>query len=289
MIPNRCLGLFKWMVMAASLGLPALAVADDAPGVNRRFLLSQEGSGRATGYVESSKIVTIGHKTHVAWLDANASGFWVRVRTLDRSTGEWSPTVTVGEGQDNHAGPGLIADSQGYLHIVYYPHHRPFRYRQSVRPNDISEWTPEIQFAESMSYPVMLCTADDTIILTGRRYYEAIDHLNEMELWKKPAGGSWEKQGVIMRSRYLDYVHFQESTAWGPDGQTIHLSCRIYETNPVKGQKPIETRGYLVSPDQGKTWTHSDGTPVTLPATAATVEVLDRGGEDTGRTLTFFK
>jgi hypothetical protein len=171
------------------------------------------------------------------------------------------------------------------LHIVYFPHHRPFRYRRSVRPNDASAWGPEIQFGESLSYPVLLCAPDDTLILTCRRYYEAIDHLNELELWRKPAGGAWQRQGVIMRSRYLDYVHFQDSTAWGPDHRTIHLSCRIYETHPRKGGTPIETLGYLVSPDAGVTWTRLDGTPVTLPATAETVDVLLSGGDDSGRTL----
>jgi hypothetical protein len=249
------------------------------------FLLSTAGSGRATGYAEASKIVTLGGKTHVAWLDAVAEGFFVRVRTLDRRTGVWSPTVTVGEAQDNHGGPGLVADSKGFLHIVYYPHHQPFRYRRSMRRNDASAWGPEIQFAESVSYPVMLCAPDDTIILTCRRYYLAVDQLNEMELWKKPADGAWQRHGVIMRARYLDYVHFQESLAWGRDGRTIHLGCRIYETNPEKGGKPIETLGYLVSPDTGKTWTKSDGSPVALPATADTVDVLLRGGGTTGRTL----
>lgn len=285
MTPIRNCAWFKRAALAVLLALPAVVQAADAPNVNQRFLLSNQGSGRATGYVEFGKIVTIGDKTHVAWLDATKEGFFVRARTLDRTTGEWGPTVTIGKGQDNHGGPSMVADSKGYLHVVYFPHHRPFHYRQSVRPNDISEWTPETEFAESMSYPVLLCGPDDTIYLTGRRYYEAIDHLNEMELWKKPAGGAWEKQGTILRSRYLDYVHFQESTAWSPDRKTIHMSLRIYETNGVKGEKPIETRGYLVSHDLGVTWEHSDGKKVALPATAETIEVLDRGGENTGRTL----
>lgn len=270
------------LAAAAILG-PTLGAAQ--AGVEKTFRLSVNGSGRATGYAEASKIVTVGGRTHVAWLDATAEGFWVRVRTLDRRTGRWSPTVTVGAAQDNHGGPGLVADSKGFLHIVYYPHHQPFRYRRSVRPNDTSEWGPEVPFAESVSYPVMLCAPDDTLILTCRRYYLAVDHLNEMELWKKPPDGPWRREGVIMRARYLDYVHFMESLAWGPDGRTIHLACRIYETNPQKGAPPIETVGYLRSPDQGKTWTRGDGTPVALPVTADTIDALVHGGGATGRVL----
>ena len=170
--------LLKWHRFRVSAGCIVLGIAlesgaawaaSTAPNPSARFLLSSEGSGRATSYGESNKIVTVGGKTHVAWLDAIAEGFRVRVRTLDRRTGQWGPIVAIGDGQDNHGGPALIVDSKGYLHIVYYPHHQPFRYRRSVRPNDASEWGPEIKFGEALSYPVMLCAPDDTIILTARR------------------------------------------------------------------------------------------------------------------------
>lgn len=270
---------------ATLLGAAGRAASPPATATDAPVVLSAAGSGRATGYGESSKIITCGDRTHVAWLDAELTGFWVRARSLDRRTGQWSPTVTVGEALDNHGGPALTIDRQGFLHIVYYPHHRPFRYRRSLRPNDSSAWGPEIQFGESLSYPVLLCAPDDTLIMTCRRYYEANDQRNEMELWRKPPGAAWQRQGAIMRARYLDYAHFQDSTAWGPDHRTIHLSCRVYETNPRPGGKPIETLGYLVSPDAGVTWRRSDGTPVTLPATAETIDGLLHGGDTTGRTL----
>ena len=115
-------------------------------------LLSENGCGRATAYSDANKIITLEDKTHVSWLDSIAEGFRVRVRTLDRKTNQWSPTYTVGEAYDNHGGPALTVDSLGYLHIVYYPHHHPFRYRRSVRPNDVSEWGDEIQFAMYLSH-----------------------------------------------------------------------------------------------------------------------------------------
>ena len=248
-------------------------------------VLSHEGSGRATGYAEAPKIITAAGRTHVAWLDADAEKFRVRVRTLAHDTGQWSPAYDIGAAHDNHGGPALTIDRRGYLHLVYFPHHRPFRYRRSLRPHDASAWGPEIQFGESLSYPVLLVAPDDTLILTARRYYEANDRPNEVELWRKPAAGDWKRHGIILRSRHLDYAHFQDSLAWGPDHRTIHLSCRIYETNPQKGAKPIETLGYLRSPDAGVTWQRLDGSPVTLPATADTIEILAHGGADTGRTL----
>jgi len=121
------------------------------------YTLSHNGCGRATGYAESNKIVTIGEKTHAVWLDSEGDKFLVRVRTLDRETETWSPVYTVGEAHDNHGGPALTADSAGHLHIVYFPHHHPFRYRRSVRPNDASEWADEILFGKLCTYSSLVC------------------------------------------------------------------------------------------------------------------------------------
>ena len=254
------------------------------------FLLSTAGCGRATGYAEASKIVTVGDRTHVAWLDADARGFWVRVRTLDWRSGAWSPTVTVGAAQDNHGGPGLTVDRKGYLHIVYYPHHEPFRYRRSTRPNDASAWEPEISFGERLSYPVLLCTPDDTVLLTARRSFLARDGATkdrpwELELWEKPAAGRWRRRGPLLRSRHSGYTHFQESLAWGADRRTIHLSCRVYETTGRAGETPLQTVGYLKSPDAGKSWQRADGTRVETPTTADAIDIVAQGGGATGRTL----
>ena len=72
--------------------------------MNTAFLLSSSGSGRATAYLESSKIISHAGKTHVAWLDTPPEGFRVKMRTLDQVSGEWSAEVTIGEAIDNHGG-----------------------------------------------------------------------------------------------------------------------------------------------------------------------------------------
>ena len=95
----------------------------------------------------------------------------MRVRTLDRRTGDWSPTATVGEAYDNHGGPALTIDSSGFLHIVYYPHHHAMRYRKSKRPNDASEWGEEVLIGEGLTYPTFVCGQDDTLYLSGRRRF----------------------------------------------------------------------------------------------------------------------
>lgn len=240
----------------------------------RPFLLSTRGCGRATGYAETNKIVTVDNKTHVAWLDSVADGFRVRVRTLDRKTGEWSPVYTIGEAFDNHGGPALTVDSGGYLHAIYYPHHHPFRHRRSTRPNDASEWGHESWLNDRCTYPTLLCGLDDSLYLTARQSHGKEPWL--VNLFVKSPGGQWEGPHAILRAGARGYAHFQEALAWGPDRRTLYLSCRIYDGSPGRGH----TVGYLRSPDCGKTWERSDGTRVALPATAETVTNIADGRDE---------
>lgn len=247
------------------------------------LLLSDQGCGRATGYAEANKIVTVGNRTHVAWLDSPPEGFRVRAKTLDRSTGQWSPTYTVGEAYDNHGGPALAVDSHGFLHIAYYPHHHPFRYRKSKRPNDASEWEKEIQFGERCTYPTLVCGGDDTLYFTCRRSFSGKSW--QVELWTKRPDGDWCGPTPIVRSRYNGYAHFQESLAWSPDGRSLHFCCRFHEKSDGGAYGRLQTVAYMISHDSGRTWQRTDGTPIKTPATAEDLDVLARGGVDHVRIL----
>ena len=241
-------------------------------------LLSREGSGRATGYAEANKIVTVGHRTHLAWLDSPKTGFKVRLRTLDHHRGEWSPVYEIGKAHDNHGGPALTCDQEGYLHLVYFPHHHSMRYRRSTRPNDASAWTEEIRFGENLTYPTLLCGADGTLWCSARRSHRTRPW--EIELWKREPGRDWARVGSILKARFNGYAHFQESLAWGPDHRTLHLGCRIHEKSDADAYGRIQTVGYLKSDDFGHSWTHFDGTPVSGVASADTIESLAAGGAD---------
>ena len=228
-------------------------------GEPERMVLSTEGSGRATAYIESPKIISFHGKTHVAWLDTPAEGFRIRTRTLDQTTG------------------------QCYLHVIYYSHHHPFRYRRSVRPNDASAWTEYEEFGRDLTYPSMVCSADGTLIMVARRSFE--DKPWHLEMWIKPPGQPWSRQQAILSARYGVYSQYGASLAWGADHRTLHLSFRLYELPDYDTKRSEGTVAYLVSPDGGETWQTSSGRAVTLPATADTVDVIAHGLEAHDRVL----
>lgn len=264
---------FLTITMAMTTGSALRAFTQQPPAASH-FLLSDVGCGRATGYAEANKIVTVGNRTHVAWLDSPSEGFRVRVRTLNRENREWSPVYTIGEAHDNHGGPALTVDSEGYLHIAYFPHHHPMRYRRSLRPNDASEWTDYEQVGQTTTYPTLVCGPDDTLYLTCRESSKTEPWVSNLYTRKKD--GAWEGPRPILQAEHMGYAHFMDGLAWSPDHKTLHLSCRIYDNNPGRGH----TIGYLRSEDFGDTWTRSDGTPVGLPATAMTVDAVTQNRDD---------
>jgi hypothetical protein len=264
------------LASAASLTLLPLGYAASA-APEGYTILSENGCGRATGYAEANKIVTLGNKTHVAWLDSESGGFRVRIRTLDHTSGTWSATYTIDEAFDNHGGPSLTVDSEGYLHIAYYPHHHPMRYRRSVRPNDASEWTPAVEVGANATYPTLVCGPDDTLYLTFR--VSSKEDPWAVDLHTKSKGdGHWSGPTRILQADEGGYAHFMEALAWGPSGKTLHLATRIYGGEPRRGH----TVGYMKSNDGGVTWTKFDGTPLTLPATSISIDIIAQERENAG-------
>ncbi len=258
-----------------AMGFGALKGSAAAARPREPFLLSSNGCGRATGYAETNKIVTVGGKTHVVWLDSVKEGFRVRVRTLDRATGTWSSTYTVGEAYDNHGGPALTVDSKGHLHIVYYPHHHPFRYRRSSHPNDASAWDSETKFGTRCTYPTLVVGPDDTLYLTCRESDKG-NHPWVVNLYTKKPNGGWQGPTTILRADVGGYAHFQEALAWGPDHRTLHLSTRMYGGKPGRAH----TLGYMRSLDSGKCWERTDGKRIELPATSSTISVIAQDRPD---------
>jgi len=266
---NRRQFLYTTALASATSALTPAHVTR-AEASSKHFILSETGSGRATAYSETNKIITFKGKTHASWLDVNKDGFQVRIRTLDRSNGTWSDTYTIGEAQDNHGGPALTVDSKGYLHVVYYAHNGPMRYRRSVNPNDASVWTDYTEVEGQLSYPTLVCGADDTLHLTCRSYAKTEPWT--CRIFTKPADGPWSAGRELLRATEPGYAQFMDALAWGADHRTLHFTCWFYGGDPGIGK----TIGYLRSPDAGQTWTRLDGTAVVLPATADTVDVVAR-------------
>ena len=237
-------------------------------------LLSSRGCCAATAGT-GNKIITHRGKTHVTWLDSTEHGFFAVVRTLDRATGTWSPTYTLGKAPDDHGRPAMTIDGQGYLHLVYGAHQNRIPYRRSLRPNDASAWSQIEYFGGRLSYPTLVCGPDNALYLTGRFGWDGV------RLYVRPPGGEWRDRGLIIK-RLADcssYAAFHEGLAWGPDHQTLHLSCQFFQgkSNNSLYWGTVQSINYMRTRDFGRSWERADGTPIALPATATSMDVLAAG------------
>lgn len=248
------------------------------------FLLSREGSERATSYNDSNKIVNFADKMHVTWLDDIQGQSYVKVRTFDKNNHTWSQAYTVDEARDNHGGAAMIADKDGYLHIVYYPHSQdPFRYRRSVRPNDVSEWEDVEYFGTNGTYPALVMLDDGTLLVFSRvsrwqePWYLALHRRDPNTGWSDVIKVVEGNHGKWLDKAHPDFyasIYFQ-SPAVAPDGKTVHLGFAISEA--AYGQLPDRAYvvGYAQSFDGGLSWTGKNQQIYPLPLDPQAFEIVE--------------
>lgn len=259
---------FASMIVVALVGVASAAAPTGRSDVTIRcdHTLSEQGSTMATAYAMSNKIVTLGDKTYVAWLDTKST---TRVRVFDRATCKPIRTVELGRGKDNHGGPALTADADENLHIVFGPHHGPFQYRHTTRPGDMDSWSPVTTFGVKCTYPSLVCAPDGTLHLTCR----GGDSPCKLHYYRKPKGGDWAGPIALVDAGVpKGYTQYGNPLAVAPDG-TLHLGFHIYDFHPKGGK----SAGYMKSTDGGKTWTDTKGRKLNLPVTPKTAELIEHG------------
>ena len=263
--------LISILLLVTSCGEPSLRVGRAGLtelSVESSVVLSDHASTRASAYAMSDKILEADGKLFVAWLDFVADA---RVAALDTRTGEWSPPFHLGTGRDNHGGPALALDPEGYLHAVYGPHHGPFQYRRSLRPYDTSAWTSEERFGKRATYPSLVSDGAGTLYCA---YRSSATNPWRLLLQRRPSGGAWSAPVAVADVSARGYCQFGNALAVGPDG-TLHMAIHFYDEHPPAGH----SAGYLRSRDGGETWENAAGVPLALPVTPDSDCWIEKGPE----------
>jgi len=228
-------------------------------------VLSQTGSTRGTAYTMSNKVITNDRKVHVVWLDQISKTY---VRTYHMDSKRWRNPVFVGEGDDNHAGASLAIDSEGYLHLVFGPHHNPIQHMVSKRPNTSTAWVSQPSLGgAAATYPSLVCDHEDTLHICYRGAY-GDERPRALMYQKRPIGGEWTSPVKLVDPEGpAAYTQFENALYFGPD-RSLLLSFHIVR---ARSDDHTQTRGMgfgvMRSTDGGASWTSMDGTPLSLPAT----------------------
>lgn len=230
--------------------------------------LSTNGSTRATAYMMSNKIITANGKIFMAWLDRVAD---IQIKEYDIKNDQWSETVLLGQGVDNHSGPAITMDSEGYLYAVFGPHHGPFQFRKSSKPYQIKEWEQIEHFGVTATYPSLICDQNDVLHITYRGGQEPWRLMYQ----QKPKNGDWTEPRELVHSGVEDgYTQYGNPITFSADG-TLHLGFHIYDFHPESGKSV----GYLKSKDGGKTWENAQGTIMEMPVNPKSDCFIEQGPE----------
>ncbi|MCI3922480.1 BNR repeat-containing protein [Paenibacillus sp. TRM 82003] len=92
---------------------------------------------------------SVSNKTFISYAGPQGDP-WIQF--LDHNDNYISTPYKVGTNSlptaDNHGIPAMEIDSAGYIHVIFGGHGNPLQYARSVRPRDITEWTPTKNITE---------------------------------------------------------------------------------------------------------------------------------------------
>ncbi len=224
-------------------------------------------SGHPVGFA----LLTHGGRQFVAFYDAER-----RMTVAERALGasDWKmTTLPETTGWDSHNYLTMTADDDGFLHLSGNMHVVPLVYFRSARPGDASTLARVRSMVgrdeARVTYPVFLRGPKRELIFTyrdgssgdGNQIYNVYDH--RARAWRRLLDTPL-MDGEGQRNAYL------ELPKPGPDGYW-HLVWVWRETpDAATNHDPsyARTRDLI-------RWERSDGTPLKLPITQATGEIVD--------------
>ncbi len=151
-------------------------------------------------------------KSHKTTTEYSKNGVPAFVVAYDLNTKKLSKPVFVGMGggiYDNHNWGAITVDGKGYLHVVINGHHNPTSYSRTVRPLDISEWTPtkyvlpeDQKLQPNLSYATLNCDKKNNLYTVHRSTTGVYN--NHIGLYRMTPEGKWlPEKTLIVPFKYM--------------------------------------------------------------------------------------
>ena len=254
-----------------------LVLPEPVPVTDRGLGLIQAAGG-------SSFAATVGATTYIVWAEVaaiDAPGSPVFVAAYDQTTGTLGAPQQVATARplnDDHATPGIVADSKGGLHVLSGGHNTPFMYTRTVDPADPALWSrPEPvltsgyrQPGESgggrgrQTYVSLACLPDDALVVVFRQWRRGVDaafrgqSYQALSVQRLEPGGTWsEARRIIFCSRFKGYAQYYQKMTVDRRGR-IYLSLSYFRPHDWPRNQRVANRYHqrmiLLSEDGGDTW-----------------------------------
>jgi len=254
---------------------PPNVVSDNDPV---GFHLGDRGSDRGSGYWKTNTILRHCDKLFATWqsYDPNANKYDVWVGTNQLGTSIWLNRVKLlipsgYNAMDDHGGASIIADSSGFLHLFYGPHHAPMLEAISTNPWDASAFAspqiiPTAPWLKTTYSSVVLDNVGTLHFLYRGRssndewrmiYQRGATNITGMTTWQQPLVLASTANG---NSDTTGYSLYHETIAVGRK-HILHVAYQLYKQTIGAAR----SWGYLRSNNGGATWQDANGLVVSLP------------------------
>jgi hypothetical protein len=241
---------------------------------------------RSLGMVQAaggaSFAATVGTTTYITWAevappDAGASPIFVAA--YDQTAGTVGAAQEVEQARpvnDDHCTPGIVADSQGGLHVVSGSHNSAFMYTHTATPGDPATWSKPVPMLLDgyrvagrsphgrQTYVSLVCTPEDRLVVAFRQWRCGVDpdfHGQPYEAlcaqWLDP-GGTWTKPlRIAFCSRNRGYAQYYQKMSIDRRGR-IFLSLNYFRPKDWPVEERVVNRYHhrmiLMSANGGESW-----------------------------------
>jgi hypothetical protein len=241
---------------------------------------------RSLGMIQAaggaSFAATVGTTTYITWAevatpDAGASPIFVAA--YDQTTGTLGPAEEVEQARpvnDDHCTPGIVADSQGGLHVVSGSHNASFMYAHTATPADPTTWSKPVPMLLDgyriagksprgrQTYVSLVCTPADRLVVVFRQWRRGVDTAFRGQAydalcvqWLDP-GGTWTRPlRLAYCSRDRGYAQYYQKMSIDRRGR-VFLSLNYFRPKdwPVeeRAANRYHHRMILMSADGGESW-----------------------------------
>jgi hypothetical protein len=171
---------------------------------------------------------------------------------------------------DLHNDYVIGVDGKGFIHVVGNMHAEPLRYVRSTRPLEIDSWTAATMtgMESDVTYPAFVELRDGTLLFWCREGYSGNGDILVNRLDEESQ--QWHRVTRVIDGTSNNESAYLQHIAVGRDG-SLDVMYVWRSTGAVATNNDIS---YAESKDGGATWTKVDGTPLALPLTHASGNVV---------------